>query len=198
MYKGFYTFGFATREATMPRLAAAAILSTWICFGATECQGRTWTDLNGRTVDAEFVSSEDGKVTVRRTSDGKVFTIPLAKLSVADREFVDSKMGSTNVADTSASSPPAPGSEPRFETPFGYYVETFPSERTTVKTYILTNIMAIVNAQAANQPVGPDTEGASSTTHRLAERERFVIVRFWNRHGPAITCPLMSAEPRKV
>lgn len=33
---------------------------------------RTWTDRQGRTVDAEFVGLKDGKVTIKRNTEGGV------------------------------------------------------------------------------------------------------------------------------
>jgi hypothetical protein len=52
---------------------------------------RTWTSADGRTVEAEFLSATSTHVTIRRTSDGQVFTFELAKLSQADRDFVEAK-----------------------------------------------------------------------------------------------------------
>jgi hypothetical protein len=50
---------------------------------------RTWTHVDGRTIEAEFVSSTSTQVTFRRASDGKVFTFELSKLSQADRDYVE-------------------------------------------------------------------------------------------------------------
>ena len=53
---------------------------------------RDWTAVDGgKTIRAEYVSSADGKVTIRRSSDGRSFTIDLATLSEADREWVKAK-----------------------------------------------------------------------------------------------------------
>jgi len=61
---------------------AVAILLT-ICVSL---QGRPWTDSTGkRTVEAEFVSLADGKVTLKK-ADGKTVTIALDKLSAADQK----------------------------------------------------------------------------------------------------------------
>jgi hypothetical protein len=49
---------------------------------------RTWKDDTGMfTIEATFVSSAGGQVTLRRT-DGRTLTIPLTKLCVADRKVV--------------------------------------------------------------------------------------------------------------
>jgi len=49
--------------------------------------GRTWSDYKGKTVEAEFVSSKYGMVTLR-TGEGKTMKISLAKLSKEDQAFV--------------------------------------------------------------------------------------------------------------
>jgi hypothetical protein len=53
---------------------------------------RTWTDVNGRTMEATYGSaSQNNTVTVRRTSDNKKFELPLNTLSQEDRDFVYNK-----------------------------------------------------------------------------------------------------------
>ena len=55
-------------------------------------EARDWTkSKDGKTIKADYVKSADGKVTIRRTSDRRVFTIDLATLSEADREWVKAK-----------------------------------------------------------------------------------------------------------
>lgn len=50
---------------------------------------RTWTDSTGKfSVEAIFEGLDDGSVSLRRT-DGKLLTVPLARLSVEDQRFVD-------------------------------------------------------------------------------------------------------------
>ena len=51
---------------------------------------RTWTAVNGKEVEAEFVSNEEGIVKLKLNS-GKVFEVPLNKLSKADQEFLKAK-----------------------------------------------------------------------------------------------------------
>jgi len=48
---------------------------------------RTWTAVNGKEVEAEFVSNEKGIVKLKLKS-GKVFEVPLSKLSKEDNEFI--------------------------------------------------------------------------------------------------------------
>jgi hypothetical protein len=49
---------------------------------------RTWTSVDGRQIEAEFLSSTTTHVKFRRVSDGQVFDYELAKLSQADRDWV--------------------------------------------------------------------------------------------------------------
>ena len=48
---------------------------------------RTWTAVNGKEVEAEFVSNEKGIVKLKLKT-GKVFEVPLNKLSKEDNEFI--------------------------------------------------------------------------------------------------------------
>ena len=50
---------------------------------------RTWTAVNGKEVEAEFVSNEKGIVKLKLKS-GKVFEVPANKLSKEDNEFITS------------------------------------------------------------------------------------------------------------
>lgn len=51
-------------------------------------QTRTWTDTQGRTLVAEFMSEGDGKVTVKRSRDAEIFVLDRATLSDADQDYV--------------------------------------------------------------------------------------------------------------
>ena len=77
----------------MKRIAArwallAALLVTAGISNLTAREVRTWTSADGRTLEAEFVTATDRHVTLRRQSDGRRFTLPLDKISEADREWV--------------------------------------------------------------------------------------------------------------
>ena len=48
---------------------------------------RTWTAVNGKEVDAEFVSNQKGIVKLKLKS-GKVFEVPANKLSKGDNELI--------------------------------------------------------------------------------------------------------------
>ena len=65
------------------------ITSLIIFFLSAVCSAelRTWTAINGKEVAAEFVSNEKGVVKLKLKS-GKVFEVPLNKLSKLDQEFL--------------------------------------------------------------------------------------------------------------
>ena len=59
-----------------------------LCLVATcNAELRTWTAVNGKEVEAEFVSNEKGIVKLKLKS-GKVFEVPANKLSKEDNEFI--------------------------------------------------------------------------------------------------------------
>jgi hypothetical protein len=66
-------------------------LLVWAClvaFGQAEV--REWADSTGKfRTKAEFVSLEDGKVTLRKPGSDKTVSLPLERLSDADQEYVD-------------------------------------------------------------------------------------------------------------
>ena len=77
---------------TMTRQAAITFLSVIaLMVLSSTASARTWTDRKGRTVDAEFVAFKDGKVKIRRKTDGLLFDVPLEQLSDADQAFVKSQ-----------------------------------------------------------------------------------------------------------
>lgn len=49
--------------------------------------GKEWTSTDGKTLEAEFISSEGDNATLKRPN-GQVFTLPLARLSEADRNWI--------------------------------------------------------------------------------------------------------------
>ncbi len=51
-------------------------------------EARTWTSDDGNTIEAEFLSTTDDKVSIRRVADGRSFSISIARLSEADRQWI--------------------------------------------------------------------------------------------------------------
>ena len=69
------------------------------CLVATcNAELRTWTAVNGKEVEAEFVSNEKGIVKLKLEA-GKVFEVPLDKLSELDQKFLKAKSSSGSLAD---------------------------------------------------------------------------------------------------
>jgi len=66
---------------------------------AQESKLRTWEAVNGKEVEAEFVSNEKGIVKLKLKS-GKVFAVPLSQLSKEDNEIISflTKPEGVNVA----------------------------------------------------------------------------------------------------
>ena len=77
------------------------ITSLIIFFLSAVCSAelRTWTAINGKEVEAEFVSNKKGIVKLKLKT-GKVFEVPANKLSKEDNEFISSlaKPEGVNVA----------------------------------------------------------------------------------------------------
>lgn len=60
-----------------------------LCAFSTVAFARTWTDNTGKyAVEAELVEVRDGNVHLRKT-DGSVVSVPLERLSAADRRYLN-------------------------------------------------------------------------------------------------------------
>ena len=70
-----------------------------LCLGVIcNAELRTWTAVNGKKVEAEFVSNEKGIVKLKLKSS-KVFEVPLNKLSKSDQDFLKAKPSSGSLAE---------------------------------------------------------------------------------------------------
>ncbi|WP_052572859.1 prolyl oligopeptidase family serine peptidase [Haloferula sp. BvORR071] len=79
-------------------LGCVLLLSTGIGLAG---EAREWKTADGsKTIQAEYVSSKDGKVTICRTDDRKNFTIALDTLSQADRDWVAKQLETETEAAT--------------------------------------------------------------------------------------------------
>ncbi len=68
------------------------VLFLLFCSAILAAGERTWTDAaSGRTLTADFVSANNGSVTLRRAADGREFTLPLGSLIEADQMFVEER-----------------------------------------------------------------------------------------------------------
>jgi hypothetical protein len=76
----------------MRHVTSLVLLSVALLGGAVSpASARTWTDRAGRQLEADFVAFADGKVEIKRKSDGKTFHVPLERFSDADQAFVRSQ-----------------------------------------------------------------------------------------------------------
>jgi len=65
---------------------------------------RTWTDVQGRTINARLIHMDANKATIEiERADGVLFTLPITRLSFADQQFVLN--GEAGVEDTASPSP---------------------------------------------------------------------------------------------
>lgn len=71
----------------------------------------TWTDLDGRSMEAEFVSATDSYVSFRK-ADGARYMFPVQKLSVADQARVRELTGKSGAAPDASTAKDAPASAP--------------------------------------------------------------------------------------
>jgi hypothetical protein len=62
---------------------------------AALAQPRLWTDVDGRQVEAAYVSHNDSEL-VMRLADGREATVPLERLSEADRDFLEERATEEN------------------------------------------------------------------------------------------------------
>ncbi len=74
-------------------------------FPFVSASARTWTDRQGRTIEANFVSASETAVIIRR-DDGRSFEVPLANLSDDDRAFVVAQRATPPTADSATSTIP--------------------------------------------------------------------------------------------
>ena len=66
------------------------LLVSFLLFVATSPGwAREWTNTDGFSIEAELVEAKDGNVRLKR-QDGKIVTVPVSKLSKADRDYLSS------------------------------------------------------------------------------------------------------------
>jgi hypothetical protein len=92
---------FGKGRQSMGRKIGIAVAAALILYTVGRAvQARTWTDRKGRQLEAQFITSKDGNVTIKRQSDGKQFTVPLTSLSDSDQEFVRSQTATSKPVPT--------------------------------------------------------------------------------------------------
>jgi thiol-disulfide isomerase/thioredoxin len=123
-------FGAATMNYRKLRRSIVFGMAALMIVGAVWSTERTWTDASGKfSVTAEYVGVKGGKVLLR-DADGQEISVPLAKLSDADRELVRAQMKQKReAADRSAAA--GPGRQQAERTVVTEIAETFYSDLRT-------------------------------------------------------------------
>lgn len=101
-----------------------SLLATSCLMAASaSAQSRTWTDVQGRTIEAELLRVESDAAVVRKS--GRELRLPLAVLSSQDKEYLASWKASAKPVSTAANAKP---SKPVADPPAGAYytAETTP------------------------------------------------------------------------
>ena len=73
-----------------PKFHRSLVLVSLACLFSVPTGARTWTDTQGKTVEASLVKASDSEVTIQLDSNQKVVTLPLSRLSKADLDFLKS------------------------------------------------------------------------------------------------------------
>ena len=82
----------------MSRRTISGVVLLLVCLVSSVVVARTWTDTTGDfKVEAELLGVEDGLVRLKK-EDGTVVSVPLARLSAADRTFLKENQQTTTVA----------------------------------------------------------------------------------------------------
>ena len=78
----------------------ALLALIWVGFLlSARAEVRTWTSTDGRTIEAEFVKGDETSVTIKRGT--KQFSLPLDKITDADREYVKNRVAEAKKLDVS-------------------------------------------------------------------------------------------------
>jgi hypothetical protein len=80
---------------TIKKPLVMALFGLLLAVASASAEIRTWTDTQGRTVDAEYLGTEGaGPATIvkLKRADGQLFNFPIGNLSEADRVFVQSHL----------------------------------------------------------------------------------------------------------
>ena len=82
-----------------------------------DAEMRRWTDVSGRTVEAELIKVEGDEVKIRRSADGQTFSLPIARLSEADQDFLRQQMTAKTKPGFKAQAPAGPAQYKALEWP---------------------------------------------------------------------------------
>jgi hypothetical protein len=148
---------------------------------------RTWTDRTGRQLEADFVGFADGKIQIKRTSDGKIFHLPLERFSDADQAFVKSQ----TQADPSPPKPaPSAPNAPAGEAVKGAQQPVAPVPNPPDQAKPGPDGDTEKNSDGAKEPakVKPESSRPAKSTKRSPgaagkiERQLFSAFKLWDRN----------------
>ena len=94
------------------RVSLVAIVAFASIIAASPGEARTFIDQAGRTLEGEVVKVEGANVTIKRASDGQVFTVPASTFSKADQAYIVGKGGTPAAAAPSAPTTSSPAKAP--------------------------------------------------------------------------------------
>lgn len=85
----------------------ACVAALFFTYAVEPAVARTWTDTQGRKVEAEFAGVKNGVVQLK-TESGKIQSVPIEQLSSQDRKFVAVEIGAKPAEPAAAPQPAAP------------------------------------------------------------------------------------------
>ena len=85
-----YKIQFPVIKVTKPLACLVTLLLCGYPFNAVLAENvRTWTDFQGRTIEARLLQADLSKKTIEiKRADGVIFTLPIARLSQGDQQFI--------------------------------------------------------------------------------------------------------------
>lgn len=89
------------------------VLLLVIGAGVESAFARQWTSADGQRLDADFVSTDGTQVTLKRSSDGQIFTLPKARFSADDQKWIgEQRMAVPGAPGEKPAEPTKPGAAP--------------------------------------------------------------------------------------
>jgi hypothetical protein len=101
----------------MTQLLRFSLIGLFTCSLLQAFELRSWTDLQGRHIEAAMSNADETAVTLKLL-DGQTLPFPLAKLSEADRQYVKKSLSSPNLGSTDPSE-----NTPNFDSPWPQVVK---------------------------------------------------------------------------
>ncbi len=111
---GKYEITIRTDDAELVEVIHSGAKSEGLAIGSKA--SRVWLNREGKSIEAEFIQVDSGNVTLRKTSDGKTYTLPLEKLSDEDQIWVKRHSSApTGDSTTDPAFPKPPSKKPQLK-----------------------------------------------------------------------------------